>query len=412
MPSREHPDQTPDQTLMHQPVAPTADAAGSTPPARGLAGRLLRSKAVLGGLAVVVLLAVVGTTLGYASMSKTVTVAVDGEPREVSVMGDTVGDVLDAEGIDVGEHDLVAPAVDAPVEDGTLINVRYGRELELTVDGETTTHWVTATDVASALGEIGTPFASSRLSTSRGLTIGRGGADLEVVTPKRLTFALRGRKPVTRTVTALTVGEALRGVGVELDTHDETRPARGAMIEDGDEVAFTDVRWVRKVVDDEPIDFDTVERDDDSMTEGETDTVSRGRAGARDVVYRIVFRNGEAVRTTVLRAEVTRRPVDAVVRVGTAEPEPEPAAPDYSGGGTVWDALAQCEAGGNWAINTGNGYYGGLQFSLGTWQAYGGSGLPSNNSREAQIAIAEKVRAATGGYGSWPGCAAQLGLPT
>ena len=70
------------------------------------------------------------------------------------------------------------------------------------------------------------------------------------------------------------------------------------------------------------------------------------------------------------------------------------------------------ESGGNWATNTGNGYYGGLQFSLGTWQAYGGSGLPSNASRETQIAIATKVRDASGGYGAWPGCAASLGLPT
>jgi hypothetical protein len=69
-----------------------------------------------------------------------------------------------------------------------------------------------------------------------------------------------------------------------------------------------------------------------------------------------------------------------------------------------WDAVAQCESGGNWAANTGNGYYGGLQFNLGTWQAYGGSGRPDQNSREAQIAVAERVRAASGGYGAWPVC--------
>ena len=71
----------------------------------------------------------------------------------------------------------------------------------------------------------------------------------------------------------------------------------------------------------------------------------------------------------------------------------------------------QCESGGNWAINTGNGYYGGLQFSLGTWHAYGGTGLPSQHSRETQIAIATKLRDASGGYGAWPHCAAALGLP-
>ena len=77
-----------------------------------------------------------------------------------------------------------------------------------------------------------------------------------------------------------------------------------------------------------------------------------------------------------------------------------------------WDGVARCESSGNWHINTGNGYYGGLQFSLGTWHAYGGTGLPSQHSRETQIAIATKLRNASGGYGAWPGCAAKLGLPT
>ena len=81
-----------------------------------------------------------------------------------------------------------------------------------------------------------------------------------------------------------------------------------------------------------------------------------------------------------------RKPVAAIVKVGTSEV----ATTNFAGGNTVWDRLAQCESGGNWAINTGNGYYGGLQFSLGTWQAYGGTGLPSQHSRETQIAIATK----------------------
>ena len=76
---------------------------------------------------------------------------------------------------------------------------------------------------------------------------------------------------------------------------------------------------------------------------------------------------------------------------------------------STWDALAQCESGGNWAINTGNGYSGGLQFSPSTWAAYGGTGSASDASREQQIAVAEQVQAAQG-WGAWPSCAAQLGL--
>ena len=68
-----------------------------------------------------------------------------------------------------------------------------------------------------------------------------------------------------------------------------------------------------------------------------------------------------------------------------------------------WDAVAACESGGNWAINTGNGYYGGLQFSMGTWRANGGSGSPHNASRSEQIRVAENVLHSQG-IGAWPSC--------
>jgi resuscitation-promoting factor RpfA len=89
----------------------------------------------------------------------------------------------------------------------------------------------------------------------------------------------------------------------------------------------------------------------------------------------------------------------AAALVGTAD-----AAPD-----SAWDKLAQCESGGNWAINTGNGYYGGLQFNLTTWRAFGGSGMPNQASRGQQIAVAERVLAAQG-WNSWPSCSRKAGV--
>ncbi|GEM30375.1 resuscitation-promoting factor Rpf1 [Nocardia neocaledoniensis NBRC 108232] len=83
------------------------------------------------------------------------------------------------------------------------------------------------------------------------------------------------------------------------------------------------------------------------------------------------------------------------------------AAPDSD-----WDRLAQCEAGGNWGINTGNGYQGGLQFSPSTWNAHGGgeyAATANQATREEQIAVAEKVLASQG-WGAWPSCSAKLGL--
>ncbi|GAA4796085.1 transglycosylase family protein [Rothia endophytica] len=75
----------------------------------------------------------------------------------------------------------------------------------------------------------------------------------------------------------------------------------------------------------------------------------------------------------------------------------------------AWDALAQCESGGNWSINTGNGYYGGLQFSQSSWIAAGGSGSPAGASKAEQIRVAENLLQMQG-WGAWPSCTAQLGL--
>jgi uncharacterized protein YabE (DUF348 family) len=357
-------------------------------------------------LAVVVVLAVGGSLLGYSATTSTYELSLDGKTTEVRSGGDTVAAVLASEGIEVTEHDLVAPGLDEKVTDGSKIVVRFGREVELTVDGETETHWVTSTDVVSALSEIGTPFGRAELSTSRSASIGREGLALAIVTPKNLYLHLAGKKPVLKSVTALTVADALEAVGVKVGKIDRTKPSIDAALHDGDHVYFTDFRAVKRAVKGEAVDFETVEEPDSSMYTGETSTERAGVPGTRNVTYKVLFKNGKLLKRTVLTQHVLVDPIPALVRVGTM------AAPVYTSGGSgVWDRLAQCESGGNWATNTGNGYYGGLQFSLGTWQAYGGTGLPSNNSRETQIAVATRLRDASGGYGAWPGCAASLGLP-
>jgi hypothetical protein len=98
----------------------------------------------------------------------------------------------------------------------------------------------------------------------------------------------------------------------------------------------------------------------------------------------------------------------------TEAPAPVDPAPDSGGSApdpysyATWDQLAQCESGGNWSINTGNGYYGGLQFSLGSWQGVGGTGLPSEASRETQITMGIRLYE-SGGWANWPACTRSLG---
>jgi uncharacterized protein YabE (DUF348 family) len=371
-----------------------------------LASTVARSRAWMVSLTAVVVLAVAGTTLGYTAMADTVTLTVDGEEREISARAATVGDVLADEGIELGERDQVAPSLDDPIEEGSEISVRYGRPLELTVDGETETHWVTATDVDSALEQIGRGFDGAELSLSRGGDLDRSGASLEVVTAKKLTFVIAGKKPVKKTLTASTVEDALDELGVKVHKLDQAKPGFGKRVEDGDRIVFTDIKKdTRKVT--EAIAFETVQRSDSSMFEDQEQVAREGRAGAREATYAVTIRNGQVVARKLVKATVTRQPVDRVVEVGTKE---RPAA-NFAAGSSVWDSLAQCESGGNWAINTGNGYYGGLQFNLQTWRAYGGAGYPHTSSRETQIAVATRLRDARGGYGAWPSCSAKLGLP-
>jgi len=154
--------------------------------------------------------------------------------------------------------------------------------------------------------------------------------------------------------------------------------------------------------------------EDAEMPRGQREVVAPGKPGEQTAVMRVYAQNGAEVRREQVRAGSTTPPEPRTVKVGTNdEKAAAPRVAAVSGGG-VWDSLAHCEATGNWAINTGNGYYGGLQFDRQTWAANGGTSyapLPHQASREEQIAVATKVRDARGGYGAWPGCASKLGLP-
>jgi len=372
---------------------------------RTIVTHLTKSKAVLAVLVGAVVLALAATGVGYAAMSKTVTLAVDGKTQTVHTFGDKIPDVLDAQGIRLGSHDVVAPGRDSKVAEGQTIAVKYGRPLDVKVDGKSSRYWVTAHNVSTALDQLGLHFGGSDLSASRGATISRSGMSLGVVTPKTLVVKIAGAKKHKKTVTALTVKGALKELGVGADGNDKVKPGLGAKLEDGDHLTFTRVKVLkRRAV--EAIGHGTVKKADSGMYSDQTKTVRAGHDGSRRVVYKVTMENGHQTARKQLASRTLQRPVAAIVAYGTKD-RPAPVTSNYAGGSSAWDRIASCESGGNWAANTGNGYYGGLQFNLGTWHAYGGSGRPDQNSREAQIAVAERVRAAEGGYGAWPVCGAR-----
>jgi hypothetical protein len=118
-----------------------------------------------------------------------------------------------------------------------------------------------------------------------------------------------------------------------------------------------------------------------------------------------------AVATVAANAE-TQAAQSSRTSTSTTRPTSRSSAPSVSASdGSIWDKIAACEAGGNWSINTGNGYYGGLQFTASTWNAYGGQSYAARAdlaSRDAQIAVAQRVQAAQG-WGAWPVCSYKAG---
>jgi hypothetical protein len=160
------------------------------------------------------------------------------------------------------------------------------------------------------------------------------------------------------------------------------------------------------------------------MYEGNSTVAQSGRAGTRLLTFKSTFVDGSFVKRTQLASRVLHAPRPEIVRVGTKQrPKPAPApaptrspaprpapAPPVANNGLNWDAVAQCESGGDWSINTGNGYYGGLQFDIGTWLSNGGGQYaprPDLATREQQIAVANRLYAARGSS-PWPVCGAYL----
>lgn len=349
-------------------------------------------------------LAIAGGTFGYVTLNKDVTLSVDGQARTVSTAAGTVGDLLDAEGIKTGSHDVVAPAPTSKLTEGGRVAVQFGREVTFTVDGKPQTIWTTATSLDQAITALGVDTAGANLSTSRSSTIGREGLTVDVATRKTVTVNALG-KARTVTTTAQTVAGALAAAKIKPDADDKVSVATSAPLVDGAKVTYTKVD-VKTVKEKQKISYSVVRKSTNKLTKGKTKVDTTGRAGTREITYREVRYDGKLQGRKTTGTKVVAKPRTQIVLVGTKKVVAK-ASPSKSSGsapsvasGSVWDKIAQCESGGNWSINTGNGYYGGLQFSLATWRSVGGTGLPSDQSRAEQIKRAEILQARSG-WGQW-----------
>jgi uncharacterized protein YabE (DUF348 family) len=344
---------------------------------------------------------VVGGALAVAR-HKTVTIDVDGESMSLGTMATDVSGALDDAGYTLNERDAVAPAAGASISEGDTVVLRRAREVTLTVDGEPKKVWTTALTVDDALKQF--ELADDvHVSASRSQRLPLEGAELDVVEPKLVKVADGGAPIAEVRLAAPTVGALLAAKGAPLEQADTVVPPADSPVVDGAEIRVTRDRTETRT-ETLPIAPPENRVDDPALDKGKTVVENPGVPGERTVTAAVKTVNGVEAGRQELKSEILREPAPAVVRVGVKEIAISNA--------STWDSIAHCEATGNWAINTGNGFYGGLQFTQSTWEAFGGTAYAPRAdlaSREQQISVAEKVQA-TQGWGAWPACTSKLGL--
>ncbi|WP_323183425.1 ubiquitin-like domain-containing protein [Streptomyces sp. NBC_00091] len=398
--------------------APDADpgsgSAGARPPGGG-SGRRRRSvrnpagpgaaardswRRIVPQALVVAFLA--GGTTAFVAADKAVRLTVDGVPRTLHTFAGSVDELLDAEGLGVGPHDLVAPARGSVLDDGQQVVVRYGRPLRLTLDGTSRQVWTTARTVDGALRQLGVRVEGAYLSAPRTAPVPRTGLTLGVRTERGVTFMADGRERTIRT-NAATVQEALDQAGITLQGQDTTSVPPDSFPRDGQTVTVLRITGTREVRE-ERIPYET-ERVEDAALFAGTEVVERvGRPGARRVTYALRTVNGVRQQPRKIAEEVVREPVSQRVLVGT-KPLPTSVA---GADGLDWAALAQCESGGRPAATDASGTYGGLyQFDVRTWQGLGGSGRPQDAPASEQTYRAKKLYVQRGAS-PWPHCGRRL----
>ena len=368
--------------------------------------------------------------VAFVGASKSVVLTVDGESRQVQTFDGTVADVLAKADVSVTPADRVTPEPTAALEDGATIEVQKALAVDVVVDGRGTTVHTTGETVEDLVSEL---RVATNSSVSAPLDTSLEGLDgrISISTPKTVFVTVDG-KTHERNTTAGTVRDLLKESGVKLGVTDQVSAPRSAGLVDGMGLKVTRVSAGVEETVKEPVPFTSSEVPNADLPEGEKKVTTAGVDGERSRVFSVTVIDGKEVSRTLVKESMTREPVAEAVAKGTKKrPEPKPAPGGGNGGGNgggsgagagagagaapasgTWASLAQCESGGNWHINSGNGYYGGLQFSSGSWLGAGGGAyapVASEATPEQQIAVAEKLRA-NGGWGHWPSCASKLGL--
>lgn len=385
-------------------------------PRAAFAGAHLSWTTILRASAVALLVTLVAGAGTAIAMEKRVTVEVDGEPMVLNTMSKDVTGALGTAGLRVGEHDTLAPSASAPIANGDTIVLRRARPLTLTVDGQQRQVYTTALTVDEAMSQLGIGGYGATVSADRSQRLPLDGMALQVQNLRLVSIDDGGTVTAVRSPAA-TVGELLADRGLALEQSDVASADLSAPVTDLMRLTITRVRTA-EITENQSVAPPEQKVDDPTLATGKTTTQTPGVAGAQTVTFRVTTTNGVESGREQLSVTVVTPPQPTVVKVGSMAPAPAAssgntgAAAKAVANASDFDRLAQCESGGNWSINTGNGYYGGVQFDQRTWLGNGGGAyaqLPSEAGRAQQIDIASRVVAARG-WSPWPSCARQVGL--
>ncbi len=349
-----------------------------------------------------VLLGLVGGTLAFYLAQKAVTVTVDGQARTVGTYADTVGELLEEEGLEPAAHDVVLPAAHQSIDDGDTVIVNRARPLELTVDGVSREVYVTALSVDEALEQLGYRADGLVLSASRSERLPLDGMELSITTPKQIVLIADGQERVV-TTTAATAADLLAEQGIALSETDRTSLYLEQALLNAMRLQVFRVQ-VSEVPVATAIPFERVETPDPNAFEGDETITEPGQPGEQVTTYRVTVTDGVQTGKEELRSEVTREPVAEHVTVGTKpRPTNSPTAD-----GLNWAALAACESGGRPnAVSSSGTYRGMYQFSQSTWNSVGGTGDPAAASADEQTYRAQLLYQRSGA-GQWPHCGPRL----
>jgi uncharacterized protein YabE (DUF348 family) len=332
-----------------------------------------------------------------------VTLVVDGQSQQINTSASSVKGALNGAGYTINNHDIVAPAVTASVKKGETIVLKRGRLLHLNIDGVKKDVWTTAPTVADALQALGYS-QSDFVSVSRSKRLPLSATALTLRGPKSV-WVVHDHTKSALVTTAATVGQAMTSLGLTLGPLDTVSPTAAAAITPRMVVTVHRIA-IKRAAFTESIGYSVIKHSNSSMYTDEVKVTTSGVKGSAHVTANDTYTDGKLSHRTLLTRTVLKSPKTQVETVGTKHRP----VPPVSTSGLNWDAVAQCESGGNWHINTGNGFYGGLQFDYGTWLSNGGGAYAKRAdlaTRDEQIAVANHLYARRGSS-PWPVCGRRI----